>query len=142
MSNYVWSYNSNAFCIFTISIRSENINYLNIYIMGTYKTYLVSDWAFCCRKVSLCILMAWRLFLSRSLAAAGIFWIKKLSGNQIILAVRVMAGTWNRKWKRREIIKCRLNNKLFNNPTTCNGRQPISRKIMIKRYSLIWDKLC
>lgn len=85
--------------------------------MDTYKTYLVSDWAFWCKKVSLCILMAWRLFLSRSLAAAGIFWIKKLSGNQIILAVRVMAGAWNSKHKGKQIITLRLNNKLFNSST-------------------------
>lgn len=94
-----------------------DIQYLNIFIMDTFKTYLVSDWAFCCKKVSLCILMAWRLFLSRSLAAAGIFWIKKLSGNQIMLAVRVMAGAWNSKHKGKQIITLRLNNKLFNSST-------------------------
>lgn len=65
--------------------------------------------------------MAWRLFLSRSLAAAGIFWIKKLSGNQIILAVKVMAGTWNSKYKGKQIIKCSLN-KLFNSSTIHNER--------------------
>lgn len=105
--------------------------------MGTYYTYLVSDWAFCCRKVSLCILMAWRLFLSRSLAAAGIFWIKKLSGNQIILAVKVIAGTWNSKDKGKQI-KCRLN-KLFNSSTIHNERYLfILRKSNYEKYSLIY----
>lgn len=116
--------------------------------MGTYQTYLVSDWAFCCRKVSLCILMAWRLFLSRSLAAAGIFWIKKLSGNQIMLAVRVMAGAWNSKRTGGQIIKCRLNNKLFNSSTIHNGRQFISRKIKhkeilinMRQIILLWHRV-
>ena len=57
-------------------------------------TDLVSVWALCWRKASLCARMACRLFLSISLAAAGTLAMRKASGNQMMLAVRVTAGTW------------------------------------------------
>lgn len=41
--------------------------------------------------------MVWRYFLSISLAAAGILLIRNVSGNQIMLAVSVTAGTLKRK---------------------------------------------
>ena len=57
----------------------------------------MSAWDFCCRYVSLCALMACRLFLSSILAAACTLVLRKLSGNQRMLAVSVTAGTWDRK---------------------------------------------
>ena len=56
-------------------------------------TDLVSDCAFCCKKVSLCRRMFCKLFLSISLAAGGTLLMRKASGNQMMLAVRVTAGT-------------------------------------------------
>lgn len=58
--------------------------------------------ALCCRKVSRCALMPCRLFLSISLAAAEIFEMRKLSGNQMIFAVSVMAGTYRGKQRQRK----------------------------------------
>lgn len=62
-----------------------------------YKTHFGNVCAFCCKNVSLLIRMVWRYFLSISLAAAGILLIRNVSGNQIMLAVSVTAGTLKRK---------------------------------------------
>ena len=61
------------------------------------QTAFVSAWDLCSRYVSLCALMACRLFLSSILAAACTLVLRKLSGNQRMLAVSVTAGTWDRK---------------------------------------------
>jgi len=60
-------------------------------------TDFVSACALCWRYVSLCALIVWRLFLSISLAAAGTLARRKASGNQMMFAVRVIAGTCRRR---------------------------------------------
>lgn len=61
-------------------------------------THFVNVCALCCRYVSLCALMACRLFLSISLAAAGTLLVRKVSGNQMMFATRVTAGTYVKMW--------------------------------------------
>lgn len=63
-------------------------------VLQCNKTHLVSIWALCCKNVSLLVRMAWRLFLSISLAAAWTLLTKNVSGNQIMFALSVTAGTF------------------------------------------------
>lgn len=62
-------------------------------MVGFCHTDFVSVTALCCRYVSLCVLIARRLFLSIVLAAAGTLAMRNVSGNQMMFAIKVTAGT-------------------------------------------------
>lgn len=86
-------------------------------------TDLVRDWALCCKKVSLWARMLCKLFLSISLAAGGTLLIRNASGNQMMFAVRVTAGT------------CREDFKLSNGLCSPKYLRTILKRIFIYIYT-------